>query len=81
MEYQNKTYNAGLAFDQASWMLDRYRFFDSKQNIQLFSDKTVHSSMDSEAAFHLQNKRITEVPKTEGYISGKYLEEYLKAGN
>ncbi len=80
MNFQNKTYNAGLKLDRATWMLDHYVFFDAKENAKLFADKVVEASMDSEAKFHVQNKRIPEAPKPENYISGKYIDEYLKAG-
>ena len=76
-KWKNDEFNAGLLYDDAEWMMDRYFFFDAEATNDLFATGNVQGSLSREADFYVSSNKIPAPPAADDYISGKYVANFL----
>ena len=76
-DWQNKSYDAGLKYEDAEWMIDRYTFSDAKEIDQLYKKGIISGSLTREAEFYKNSGRISAIPAATEYISGQYVADFL----
>ena len=76
-DWQNKNYDAGLKYEDAEWMINRYSFSTAKQINELYENGIISESLTREADFYVNSGRIEFSPEAQSYISGKYVANYL----